>query len=319
MSEAAGWTSMADPFLELSDAESIREERVRLLGSFTTAGSDGIRRGPSGEFDRRLPGPLPGSAARIDPFDLMLAKDVPDLFMQRVAESAVGQRYFKVSRPSRTVPRVLLDVTVVDSVDANRFEEAHLPPSSRAKLLGVRLAARACAMAFPDVRSRRPAVDLHLDFRFEPALRGLPVERVRILAADQCVLSRGSLQGTVDWLTERLPGFASRAPVPGRRRLPLPGVRRADDDALGWDRRVSIRVGRGGGPVASIPDEGRWDLLLELVERLEGGWNVCRPGHGVVEHHADVHGLVDRMERAIFDARPTGASDSGESPVVELA
>ena len=319
MREALGLSAMADPFIHPRGERLSREARVRLLGSFTTAGSDGIQRGPSGEFDRRLPGPLPDSAARIDPFDLMLARNVPDLFLQRVAESAVGQRYFKVPRPSNSVPRVLLAITVVDSVDANRFDELTGPPSSRSKLLGVRLAVAASAIAFPEGRGRRPAVDLQLRFRFEPALPGLPVESTRIPPAVQRDWSRGGLEGPIDWLTSRLSAFGSRTPVPRARRLPSVGVGHGEDDPLGWDRQVSIRIGLGGGSAASLPSEGRWDLLLDLAERVGGGWSVARPGLGVVAHHTGVDDLVAWLERSIFDSPDAGAEDGGESPVVELA
>jgi hypothetical protein len=82
---------------------------------------------------------------------------------------------------------------------------------------------------------------------------------------------------------------------------------------------VSIRIGLGGGSAASLPSEGRWDLLLDLAEQVGGGWSVARPGLGDVAHHADVDDLVEQLERWIFDSRDAGATGGGKSPGVELA
>lgn len=317
-----GATPLADPFLQ-ADLPNRGRTRgpARLQGSFSTARSDSIQHGPSGSFHRRLPGPIPDNAARIDPFDLMLARDVPELFLLRVAERAIGQRYFKVPRLSDSVPRVLLSITVVDSVDAHRFDAHSGSVSSREKLVGVELARAVAGVAFPKARDSRGAVDLQLRFQFEPALRGFPKEAVRVPAAVQRSWVHADSRGVVDWLTERLPAFGSRAPVRIGRRSPHGAELRGEHDLVGWDRQISVRIGGRGGGFVSFPTEGRWDLALEVGARVEGGWIVSRPGVGAVGQWVEAEDLVEALVQMMFMPRGGGGDGGGDAtvPVVELA
>jgi hypothetical protein len=89
---------------------------------------------------------------------------------------------------------------------------------------------------------------------------------------------------------------------------------------VGWDRQISVRIGGRGGGFVSFPNEGRWDLALEVGARGGGGWIVFRLGVGAVGLWATTEDLVEALVQMMF--MPRGGGDDGEGdatvPAVEL-
>jgi hypothetical protein len=69
-------------------------------------------RSPRGEFYETSAGSLPGDFSRLDPVEIFYLKEYPDLFLHRVATSALSQRWGRTTMPAATSSIALIKIDI---------------------------------------------------------------------------------------------------------------------------------------------------------------------------------------------------------------
>ena len=322
MAELLEFSERPDPFLGAAGGSSAREqhERIRLIGSFTSSRSDRLQEGATGEFDTRSPGPLPENVGRIDPFEFVLAREVPSYFTQRVAENQVGQRFFKVPRHKNTVPRVQVRIELRDTLESHRFPEKGLPPASRERLLVAALVAGLARRTHPTETSGAPEMELHLAIHTHSPLPAFPNASVGVGPE---LLRAWSVQGrgpVVQWLSEQLPLFASSTPT--RRSQPSAPSAGASQAGQGpfWDRRVCVIVGGGLAALATSPPTGSWDLELQVEAAGAEAWRLRERILGPVRGARSEEEILADVQELTLGTQALAARQPPESlaPIIDL-
>lgn len=321
LQEVLGETERPDPFLRaIGSAARDRSERIRLIGSFTKSRSDDVEDGPTGEFDKRFPGPLPEDVGRIDPFELVLAREAPSYFLQRVAENQVGQRFFKVSRPASTVPRVLFRIELQDTVASHRFPEQGLPSASRERVFVPALVESVARRAHPDPARTGPDMELHLAVHTHAPLPGFPSAAVTVGPEILKDWSSRGREPILRWLSEQLPLLGSTTPsalslVPARS-----PANEVADRRTGWDRRVKVTVGGAAGVLSIRPPDEGWDLELQVAAEEGTTWRLEQAFLGTFRRAMSESDILAEIADQAFESRRIGVRPAKEtpSPIIEL-